>query len=111
MDTTLGYARLNDGTIAADYYSAMAMIERQMHLPEDAFAEPPGTGQLLALVDSLREGTLNQAQIETIRQLRSGILALSEREHNIHDVKVQTSLRMTQAILLKPGSGIIKAPK
>ena len=60
VDTTLGYARLYDGTIAADYYSAMAMIERQMHLPEDAFAEPPGTGQLLALVNSLHEGTLTR---------------------------------------------------
>jgi site-specific recombinase XerD len=88
VDTTLGYARLYDGTIAADYYSAMGIIEHHMHLPEDAFAEPPGTGQLLALVDSLREGTLNQAQAEAVRQLRAGILALSEKENFIHDVKV-----------------------
>jgi len=43
-----------------------------MALPEDARAEPPSTGQLLALVDSLHEGTLNETQAETIRQLRAG---------------------------------------
>jgi hypothetical protein len=47
-------------------------------------------GQLLALIDSLREGTLNEAQTETIRQLRAGILALAEREISIQDVKVPT---------------------
>ena len=42
----------------------------------------------LALVDSLHEGTLNEAQAETVRQLRAGILALTERESTIQDVKV-----------------------
>jgi integrase len=90
VDTTLGYARLYDGTVAADYYGAMAVVERRMALPEDALSEPPGMGQLLALIDSLREGTLNQAQTETIRQLRAGILALAEKESTIQDVKVPT---------------------
>jgi len=76
--------------VAADYYGAMAVIERRLTLPEDARAEPPGTGQLLALVDSLRRGTLNDAQTETIRQLRAGILALAKRENNFQDVKVPT---------------------
>jgi integrase len=88
VDTTLGYARLYDGTVAADYYGAMALVERRLALPEDALAEPPGTGQLLALIDSLREGTLNQDQAETVRRLRAGILALAERENAIQDVKV-----------------------
>ena len=91
VDTTLGYARLYDGAVAADYYGAMAVIERRLALPEDARAAPPGTGQLLALVDSLRQGTLNDAQSETVRQLRSGILALAERENIIQDVKVPTT--------------------
>lgn len=47
-------------------------------------------GQLLAQVDSLREGTLNEAQTEKFRQLRAGILALAERESIIQDVKVPT---------------------
>ena len=86
--TTLGYARLYDGTVAADYYTAMSVIERRLALPEDALAEPPSVGQLLALVDSLHKGTLNQAQAETIRQLRAGILTLSEQQNTIQDVKV-----------------------
>ena len=80
IDTTLGYARLYDGTVAADYYRAMAQIERQMSLPEDAYAEPPSSGQLLALVDSLRSGTLNDSQQETVRALRAGLAALAERQ-------------------------------
>lgn len=90
VDTTLGYARLYDGTVAAYYYNAMGVIERRLALPEDALAPAPGAGQLLAMVDSLHEGTLNQAQAETIRQLRAGILALAEGQNNIHDVKVLT---------------------
>jgi hypothetical protein len=42
------------------------------------------------LIDSLREGTLNQVQAETIRQLRAGILAFSEQQSTIQDVKVPT---------------------
>ena len=79
VDTTLGYARLYDGTVATDYYRAMLQVEQQMALPEDAKAEPPNSGQLLALVDTLRNGTLNEAQQETVRVLRAGIVALAER--------------------------------
>jgi site-specific recombinase XerD len=90
VDTTLGYARLYDGTVAADYYQAMAMVERQLQLPEDRLAQPPGIGQLLALVDSLRGGTLNEVQAETVRVLRAGIQALAEKEdgNRMKDVKV-----------------------
>jgi hypothetical protein len=34
----------------------------------------------MALVDSLREGTFNASQIEAMRVLRAGILALAEKE-------------------------------
>lgn len=78
IDTTLGYARLYDGTVAADYYRAMLQVERQLLLPEDAQAEPLTSGQLLALIDALRSGTLNEAQQETVRVLRAGIVALAE---------------------------------
>ena len=73
------YARVNDETAADDYYRAMAQIERQMALPEDAQAEPPSSGQLLALVDALRSGTLNESQQETVRALRAGLVALAEQ--------------------------------
>lgn len=78
IDTTLGYARLYDGTVAADYYGAMAQIEKQMKLPEGQQAGPLHVGQLVALVDSLRRGTLNDAQAEAVRALRAGLLAMAE---------------------------------
>ena len=89
VDTTLGYARLYDGTVAADYYQAMAVVERRMALPEDRLSQPPGLGQLVALVDSLHVGTLNPAQTEVLRLLRAGLLALAEEPTNIGVVKVQ----------------------
>lgn len=89
IDTTLGYARLYDGTVAADYYRAMAQIERRLTLEESATTTPPCSGQLLALVDSLRDGTLNEAQLETVRTLRAGILALAE--HDAMPVTVDTA--------------------
>jgi len=44
-------------------------------------------GQPIALVDVLRGGTLNPAQMETLRALRVGLVALSE-QLTIGDVKV-----------------------
>jgi hypothetical protein len=80
VSTTLGYARLYDGTVAADYYRAMDQIERRLELAGSADDAPPKGGQLLALVDSLREdGTLNDVQQETVYALREGILALVEQ--------------------------------
>lgn len=79
VDTTLDYARLYDGAIAADYYRAMAQVEGQIKVAEDAAAEPPTHGELLALVDSLRSGMLNDSQTETVRLLRAKLAALAER--------------------------------
>ncbi|MBU0493170.1 MAG: hypothetical protein KKA73_26855 [Chloroflexi bacterium] len=50
IDTTLGYARLYDGTLAADYYRAMGEVESRLALGEDTEAPPPSSGELLALV-------------------------------------------------------------
>jgi len=80
IDTTLGYARLYDGTVAADYYRAMAAIENQLKLVEGPGPVPAAPGHLLAMVDSLRNGTLNEGQSETVQQLRRAILALAEME-------------------------------
>jgi hypothetical protein len=38
------------------------------------------SGQMLALVNSLHAGTLNDAQQEAVRALRDGILTLVRRE-------------------------------
>jgi len=80
IDTTLGYARLYDGTVAADYYRAMDQVEARMELVQGANDGPPTGGQLLALVDALHDGTLNENQRETVHALRVGILALVEQE-------------------------------
>jgi site-specific recombinase XerD len=74
IDTTLGYARLYDGTVAADYYRAIAEVESRFDDGKNE-STPPDSGQLLALVDALHAGTLNDAQRETIQALRAGILA------------------------------------
>lgn len=82
VDTTLRYARLYDGTVAADYYLAMDQIERHLMLQENTEHLEPNIGQLLALVDALQSGTLNDAQRETVRALHAGLLAWAE-----HDAK------------------------
>ncbi len=58
----------------------MAEIESRFEGGENATA-PPDSGQLLALVDALYAGTLNDAQRETAQALRSGILALAENDN------------------------------
>jgi integrase/recombinase XerD len=78
IDTTLGYARLYDGTVAADYYRAMNQVENLMNLSESEQRPQTTPGELLALVDSLQNGTLNEAQRETLQILRNCILALVE---------------------------------
>jgi site-specific recombinase XerD len=80
LDTTLGYARLYDGTIAADYYRAMSQVERLFHLPESRQTPFYTPAELVALVDSLSSGTLNEHQRETVQELREGILSLANRE-------------------------------
>jgi site-specific recombinase XerD len=96
VDTTLGYARLYDGTVAADYYQAMASIERRLALPEDRLAPPPTVGVLVALVDALRQGTLSPAQAEIAMNLRAGLLALAEKvtteKDAMNDVNVPISV-------------------
>ena len=57
-------------------------------VPEVPASIPPG-GQLLALVDALRSGTLNDSQTETMRALRAGVLALVERESVLLDTDRQ----------------------
>jgi hypothetical protein len=88
VDTTLGYARLYDGTVAADYYQAMTMVERQLSLPEDRLIQPPSIGEMLALVDALRSGTLNPTQTELVWSLRSGLTMLAKQ-----DLQIETDNR------------------
>ena len=79
IDTTLRYTRLYEGTVAADYYRAMADVEGRLGLHENENDPAPTPGQLLALVDALHDGTLNDIQREMVHALRDGILALVEQ--------------------------------
>jgi hypothetical protein len=58
----------------------MDQVEARMELAQGANDGPPTGGQLLALVDALHDGTLNEDQREAVHALRIGILALSEQE-------------------------------
>lgn len=80
VDTTLNYTRLYDGVVAADYYRAMAEVEGRMGLRGDEDDPVPDPAQLLALVDALHAGTLNDAQRETVQALRDRILAMVRHE-------------------------------
>ncbi len=79
MSLVQGAARGTRPAVAADYYRAMSEIEGRMELAETPDDAPNG-GQMLALVDSLWNGTLNDGQRETVRALRTAILALAEQE-------------------------------
>jgi hypothetical protein len=46
---------------------SMSCVEKRLALPEDRTSSPPGIGRLVALVDSLHKGTLNDAQSEVVR--------------------------------------------
>jgi integrase len=92
VDTTLGYARLYDGTVAADYYRAMAQVENRLALPENATVPPPTAGELLALVDSLHTGTLNEPQAEAVQALRAGLVAMARGDVSRQMVDVPGSV-------------------
>ncbi len=54
-----------------------------MELAESNVGRPFTGGQLLALVDTLRSGTLNEAQRQAVLALRSGILAFVAQEMEV----------------------------
>jgi integrase len=80
IDTTLSYARLYDGTIAADYYRAMSTVEQRLQLAPVPEQPRLDAGRLVALVDALGSGALNQEQRDVVAALRNGILALAEQQ-------------------------------
>ena len=77
IHTTLRYARLYDSTVANDYFQAMHAVESSLDLGTGIVQGPPSDGQLLALVDSLQSGALSPHQRETVRALRTSIIALA----------------------------------
>lgn len=105
VDTTLGYARLYDGTVAADYYRAMARVEQRCAVDRDAVQPAPSVGELVALVDSLRVGTLSESQQQLVQALRAGLLGLESTRgspvdtpgHECRRRAVQHELPLNQA--------------
>ncbi len=77
VDTTLGYARLYDGTVASDYYRAMGQVERLFVLPENVLVSTTTPAEMIAMIDSLANGTLNDPQRQTLQALRDGILSMA----------------------------------
>ncbi len=78
LETTPVYTRLYEPTVASHTYLAMAHIEGRMGQREAGATPDPGL--MLALVDSLHAGTLNEAQREAAQVLHIGILALVEQD-------------------------------
>lgn len=80
LDTTLGYARLYDGTIAADYYRAMSQIEKRLDLlgSQEEVTAPIGKderAQLLMLTTQLEQPELNlDARLSIVSQMREVLL-------------------------------------
>jgi integrase len=77
LDTTLGYARVHDHTVSADFYAAMARIEKQLELAKVEPAEPLTIplfthAALLSLVNRLAEPELESTtRLELVGQLQS----------------------------------------
>jgi hypothetical protein len=59
---------------------AMSQVERLFHLPESRPAPFYTPAELVALLDSLGSGTLNEHQRETVQVLWDGILSLGMKE-------------------------------
>jgi hypothetical protein len=80
VDTTMYYARLYDGTVAADYFKAMDRIEGLTTAPalkEELVFSP---GELIGLLADLQESPLNQEQKAMVSAIQEGVYALVNRE-------------------------------
>jgi hypothetical protein len=59
VDTTLGYARLYDGTLATHYYGEVGEVEGRLGSGSSSRAPPFNAGELSALVGALCSETLS----------------------------------------------------
>jgi site-specific recombinase XerD len=84
IDTTLGYARLYDGNIAADYYRAMGQVEHQLDISERQAKTVLNPGEMIALVDALGAGTLNQNQRELLFELKASLVVMAEQKIQVN---------------------------
>ncbi|HSL93937.1 MAG TPA: tyrosine-type recombinase/integrase [Bacillota bacterium] len=85
LQATMVYARVHDRTVADDYYTAMAVIEKRLDCTPgyaDDSQNPNGSGcrELLALVDALNAEIVNENQRMLVAEIRRGLLALGDLE-------------------------------
>jgi integrase len=76
VDTTMHYARLYDGTVAADYFKAMDRIKGLTTVPaseETYVCSPEG---LIGLLAALRTSSLTEQQKEIVSAIQEGVYAL-----------------------------------
>ena len=89
LNTTMTYARVHDRTVAEDYFTAMAVVEKRLepHLPRlsgsEAERSGPGSSengngqrQLFLLVEALQAGPLNETQQAAVTELRHSLEAI-----------------------------------
>jgi hypothetical protein len=90
LNTTLTYARVHNRTVAEDYYTAMAVVEKRLALatnrpfePADENGQKPNQSassgrQMLALVEILQAEPLTESQQLVVTKLQSCLAALTE---------------------------------
>jgi hypothetical protein len=78
IDTTMGYARLYDGTVEKDYFQAMDQIEGLIAEPR-AQISPQA---LIALLDNL-ESCLGPEQLAILADIRARILVMSNLDQYV----------------------------
>ncbi len=77
LNSTMIYARVHDHTVAADYYAAMARIEKSLDASDgvgqvpDAQPNANERGQLLALLDRLADPQISlETRLDLVEQMR-----------------------------------------
>ena len=77
VDTTMRYARLYDGRVAADYYQAMAEIEENLFQDMRGNTEHTVFDEIVELLDKLSAGRLDSDQSNSINSLKSRVITMS----------------------------------
>jgi site-specific recombinase XerD len=76
INTTLRYARVYDGTAAADYFKAMNRIEGRFTTPSLEEQVTFSPKKLLCLLEELHDSTLNSEQKAMVAVIQEGVFSL-----------------------------------
>jgi integrase len=80
ISTTMHYARLYDGTVAADYYQAIGRIEEKTSGPNHHQPSRTSPKEILDLLSNLHNSPLNHEQRKVVISIQKGIDALVNQE-------------------------------